>query len=130
MTLREDRANRSAEISRSLRPNRPILTEKEWDLLHGWCEGLPTKQIADLARVHRQTYYSAQKTLFAKLGNCRTDAQAMLHAIRLGLIHPEDWAPDDSTETSFPDSTPKNGVCSNGTCPRREEQLKETGGVW
>lgn len=91
MTLRTERARRSAERSRRLRPDRPVLTEREWELLNGWAEGRPTKVIADEAKSHRQTYYTACLTLYAKLNSPRYPAAAMLRAIHYGLIKPEEW---------------------------------------
>lgn len=98
MSVRDERARRAAQWSLSRRKGRPVLTEREWELLTGWAEGKSTKTIADEAKAHRQTYYSAVTPLFAKLNSPRDRAAAMLHAIRLGLIDPEEYQPDEELE--------------------------------
>jgi DNA-binding CsgD family transcriptional regulator len=83
-----------AERSHRLRPKRPLLTERQWDILYAWVEGLATKAAADRRGIHRRSYYQAQKALFAKL-NAKTPAQAVFMAIRAGLIDPETYELDD-----------------------------------
>jgi DNA-binding NarL/FixJ family response regulator len=65
------------------------LTAREREVLDLLCQGLGNQEIAGLLVISRRTVENHIRSLFHKLG-VRTRSQAILHAMKLGLVRPAD----------------------------------------
>lgn len=68
------------------------LTPRELDVLDGWASGMTNREIAADLRIGIDTISKYGRRAKLKLGS-RTAPQAVLHAIRLGILETEDYAP-------------------------------------
>jgi DNA-binding CsgD family transcriptional regulator len=73
-------------VSQSLQPERPALTPRELDVLRWTMEGKTAWETATLLSIAERTTVQHLQNAMKKL-NCNSKHQAVLKALRLGLIH-------------------------------------------
>ncbi len=73
-------------ISEALQPERPALTPRELDVLRWTMEGKTAWETATLLSIAERTTVQHLQNAMKKL-NCNSKHQAVLKALRLGLIH-------------------------------------------
>ena len=80
----------AARLMREVRaPDSPeALTERETDVLRLMAQGLANKEIARELKIGEGTVKTHVSNVLAKLG-VQSRTQAALHAVRIGLVSPE-----------------------------------------
>ena len=73
-------------VSEPLQPERPALTPRELEVLRWTMDGKIAKQVGDLMNVTERTAIQHLQNAMRKL-DCNSKHQAVLKALRLGLIH-------------------------------------------
>jgi DNA-binding CsgD family transcriptional regulator len=73
-------------VSEALQPERPSITPREMEVLRWTMDGKTAKEVGDLMNITERTAIQHLQNAMRKL-DCNSKHQAVLKALRLGLIH-------------------------------------------
>jgi DNA-binding CsgD family transcriptional regulator len=73
-------------VSEALQPERPSITPREMEVLRWTMDGKTAKEVGDLMNITERTAIQHLQNSMRKL-DCNSKHQAVLKALRLGLIH-------------------------------------------
>lgn len=73
-------------VSQALQPERPSITPREMEVLRWTMDGKTAKEVGDLMNITERTAIQHLQNAMRKL-DCNSKHQAVLKALRLGLIH-------------------------------------------